>query len=491
MFQTKIHESNMFLGKVRKTSLKIQLLFFLSNRDEYTTSREIAAELEMKNPQQVQLLCREIEEDIQACYKNGEFELVVSQKQGFRLYQNNGDLQLLLNQYHYSELSYHLLTDLFYENPIKVTDFCQKYYISEATTRRKVLQVNKNLQPFGIRISIGRQLKLIGPEEKIRAYYFLANYLTYQGITNLPIEEDKQQAIIRKVSSFSDVLNQSYTYLQLEMVALLYGTQIYRIKKNWLLEDDSFSDYAFIPKPEQLNDWSEADWNFFLFMLYLFNLYTPKEVDYQATLAPQYQEELATWERLFFYFFPSEEKKLPNETKSDLIRLFYFQKMYPEEIYLFRIFPLISINELKEHYPLHMKRFDHFIEAFIPTCPHLNTYHFMINSLLLTLSLLPLEQRKKRVYLYLECPLSNAHLAHIRSSILNRLQMKYHLVFVDDPSSADLIISTVKQFAIPTQEYRLSVHPLLFENDYLSIEQAIINLLANKNPVKPPIVFDN
>ncbi|MFC7055642.1 hypothetical protein ACFQOY_07175 [Enterococcus alcedinis] len=75
-----------------------------------------------------------------------------------------------------------------------------------------------------------------------------------------------------------------------------------------MIEDDSFSDYAFIPKPEQLNDWSEADWNFFLFMLYLFNLYTPKEVDYQATLAPQYQEELATWERLFFYFFPSEEK---------------------------------------------------------------------------------------------------------------------------------------------------------------------------------------
>lgn len=491
MFQTKIHESNMFLGKVRKTSLKIQLLFFLSNRDEYTTSREIAAELEMKNPQQVQQLCREIEEDIQECYKNGEFELVVSQKQGFRLYQNNGDLQLLLNQYHYSELSYHLLTDLFYETPIKVTDFCQKYYVSEATTRRKVLQVNKNLKPFGIRISIGRQLKLVGPEEKIRAYYFLANYLTYQGITNLPIEEDRQQALIRKVTSFIDVLDQSYTHLQLEIIALLYGTQIYRIQKNWLIEDDSYSDYAFVEKPEQLNDWSEADWHFFLFILYLFNLYTPKEADYQATLLPKYQKDLAIWKRLFFYFFPNEKEILPNAIEQDLVRLFHFQSVYPDDIYLFRVFPLVSVNELQERYPLHMKRFDHFMEAFIYACPQINTYHFMINSLLLTLSLSSPEQLKERVYLYLESPpLSYAYLDHLRSSISNRFHMKYHLIFVDDPLSADLIVSTVKQFAAPTQAYRLSVHPLLFENDYLSIEQAIMNFLATKSPAKQPIQYD-
>lgn len=491
MFQTKFHESNVFLGKVRKTSLKIQLLFFLSSRNEYTTSKEIAAELEIKNPQQVQQLCREIEEDIQACYKNGEFELVVSQKQGFRLYQNSGDLKLLLNEYNYSELSYNLLTELFYMNPIPVTDFCGKHFVSEATTRRKVLQVNKNLQPFGIRISIGRQLTMIGSEENIRAFYFLSNYLTYQSITNLPIEEDRKKTLVAAVHSFVTDLDQSYTDFQIEMIALLYGTQIYRIKKDWLIEGNPFSAYHFTQKPEQLTDWSEVDWDFFLFMLYLLNLYTPSQQDYQTLLYPQHQNDLATWEQLFFYFFPSDIKQLPQAVEKDLIRLCHFQQVFPKDIYLFHIFPLISVTELQSRYPLHMKRFDHFMEAFITACPHINTYHFMINSLLLTLSLLPLEQRKEQVYLYLECPLSNAYLEHLRSSILERLQVKYQLVFVNDPLSADLVISTAKQFTTPQRDNRLSVHPLLFESDYRLIEEAIMDFLATTEKPKELISLDN
>lgn len=491
MFQTELYKSNVFFGKVRKTSLKIQLLYFLSNREEYTTSREIAAELEMKNPQQVQLLCREIEEDIKDCYKNGEFELVVNQKLGFRLYHYDGDLKLLLNQYHYSELSYNLLTDLFYHSPIKVSDFCEKYYVSEATARRKVLQVNKNLEPFGIRISIGRQLKLVGPEESIRSYYFLANHLTYQSIINLSIEDDRKQDLIQVTTSLLADCGQSYTDTQIEMIALLYGTQIYRIKKGFSLTENHFIRYSFVEKPTQLSDWSEADWDFFLSMLYLFDLYTPNHNDYQQRLVTDYQHELDAWEHLFFYFFPNDLKKLPQVTEKELIRLFHFEQCFPGDIYLFRIFPLISVTELQERYPLHMKRFDHFTEAFIAACPSINSYHFMINSLLLTLSLSPLQQRKECVYLYLESPFTYSYLEHLRSSILERFQRKYQLIFVNDPFSADLVISTVKQFTASRQDNLLSVHPLLFENDYRLIEETIINFLSFKEKPKDVFLFEH
>lgn len=487
MFQTKVYETNLFVGKVRKTSLKMQLLFFLSNQDSFSSSREIASELKLKNPQQAQLLCRELEEDIRECYPNEEFQLIISQVHGFRLERKEGDLQLLINQYHYSELSYHLLTDLFFESPIKVQTFCKKRFVSEATARRKVQQVNKNLEPFEIRISMGKQLTLVGVEENIRAYYFLTNFLTYQSVLNLPIEEEYQKNLIAEVSTFIEQFSPSYTNFQVEMIALLFGTQSYRIKQgNTLLNKpaaiEQLNDHFFIDKPTTLSHWSVPDWEFFLFILYLFNLYTPTEEAYRSSLLPNFELELNSWTDSFGFFFKKRMEKLPNNASKDLIRLFHYSFIYPKDVYLFHLFPLLSIKELTKRYPLHMKRFEHFFTAFIYTYPQFDTLHFKTNSLLLTLALSSKDQRKETVYLYLECPLSDAYVEHLKTSIIERVQAKYHVNFVEHESFADLTISTMKHFTMPAKPNFLSVHPLLFENDYLLIEDAIQNFFSYDSP---------
>ena len=486
MFRTKIYEANSFVGKVRKTSLKMQLLFFLSNQDGFTSSREIASELKLKNPQQAQLLCRELEEDINECYPNKEFQLIICQVHGFRLDRTQGDLQLLINHYHYSELSYHLLTDLFYQSPIKVQTFCEKHFVSEATARRKVQQVNKNLEPFGLRITMGKLLTLVGSEENIRAYYFLSNLLTYQSVLNLPIEEEQQKTLIDEVSGFIEQLQPTYTKFQIEMIALLFGTQSYRIKQGYTLLNkpatlEHIEEHFFIEKPVSLSNWSVADWEFFLFILYLFNLYVPSEEAYQSSLLPTFQLELNSWTDSFGFFFKNMEK-LPNNASTDLIRLFHYSFIFPKDVYLFHLFPLLSIEDLTERYPLHMKRFEHFFTAFIYTYPHFDTLHFQTNSLLLTLALAPKDQRKETIYIYLECPLSDAYVAHLKTSIIERVQAKYHVNFVEHASSADLTISTMKHFTMPANPNFLSVHPLLFENDYLLIEDAIQNFFSYDSP---------
>lgn len=487
MFRTKVYESNIFIGKTRKSALKMQLLYFLSNHDRFSTSREITTELGLKSPHQTQQLLRELEEDLKICYPNKEFQLIINQTKGVQLIRSNGDLQLLLNSYHYSELSYDLLTDLFYESPITVQRFCEKHFVSEATTRRKVRQVNKNLETFNIHITVGRQLTLVGKEEHIRAYYLLTNNLTYQSILNLPIEENQQKDFVRLVSSFVHQKNLKYSTLQIEMIALLYGTQVYRINKGFSLNEkpsviQNLDDDFFPEKPIEFDKWSTNDWQYFIFILYVLNLYFPTDSLYTTYLLPTYQEELMNWTSSFTFFFQYATEQLPHQIEKDLVRLLHFNQLYTGDIYLFYLFPLLSIEELTERYPLHMNRFNHFWTAFIYTYPHLNYQHFKINSLLLTLSLVPLEQRKESIYIYLECPLSNAYVEHLKTSIIERVQAKYHVNFVEHESFADLTISTMKHFTMPANPNFLSVHPLLFENDYLLIEDAIQNFFSYDSP---------
>ena len=424
MFRTKVYESNIFIGKTRKSALKMQLLYFLSNHDRFSTSREITTELGLKSPYQTQQLLRELEEDLKICYPNKEFQLIINQTKGVQLIRSNGDLQLLLNSYHYSELSYDLLTDLFYESPITVQRFCEKHFVSEATTRRKVRQVNKNLK---------------------------------------------------------------YSTLQIEMIALLYGTQVYRINKGFSLNEkpsviQNLDDDFFPEKPIEFDKWSTNDWQYFIFILYVLNLYFPTDSLYTTYLLPTYQEELMNWTSSFTFFFQYATEQLPHQIEKNLVRLLHFNQLYTGDIYLFYLFPLLSIEELTERYPLHMNRFNHFWTAFIYTYPHLNYQHFKINSLLLTLSLVPLEQRKESIYIYLECPLSNAYVEHLKTSIIERVQAKYHVNFVEHESFADLTISTMKHFTMPANPNFLSVHPLLFENDYLLIEDAIQNFFSYDSP---------
>lgn len=485
MFKTKNSELDLYLGKERKTALKIQLLFFLSDQEEFVTSKEISTHLNIKNPQQTQQLCRELETDLKDCYKNNEFQLIISKVYGCRLQRTDGNLDLLLNSYHYTELSYNLLTELFYKSPLTVSDFCKKYYVSEATARRKVRQLNQNLSLFNIRITFGRNLTLVGSEEDIRAYYLLSNYLTYQNISNLPLIDDvRKQQVIQVATHIAAQLNPSYTASQIEVIALLYGVQDYRIKiLNQSLQQrptviEHFDDAFFTENHAPSTQWSIHDWHLFLFYLYLFNLYRPEKEEAIDSLQQMYQTEITRWKHLFSHFFPETPALELSINREPLIRLFHFHRQYPEDIYLFHIFPLLSLEELTQRYPLHMKRFEHFFNAFICQYPTFNTLHFQVNSLLLTLSVSPLDQRKERIYLYLESLFPDAHTLFLKTSLLERLQIKYHIVFVDNPLSADLTISTVKHFTTITKDNHLSVHPLLLENDYLLIEKAIDNLFS-------------
>lgn len=467
----------------QRTTIKTKLLIYLSNQEDFVTSSQITEELGLNNPQQAQLLCRELESDLADCYQDNEFVLVTSQSRGFLLKRQTGDLKLLLNDYRYSELSYHLLTSLFYESPVNTAAFCEKNYVSEATLRRKIRQLNLYLAAFNLRITAARELKLVGEEADILTYYFLSNHLTYQTINNLSMPKERQNRRIREAQKILTDLGQSFTDFQIEMFALLYGSQAYRIEKGITLSCaptvlNEIPPCFFPEKPKQLEHWSIFDWQFLILTTYTFCLYFPTKSLIDKALKPLYQAELATWQTLFQQFFSPKSDLTFSAQEEELIRLFLFNRLIPKNVYLFQLFPILSMDELIARYPLHIERFQQFSEAFLEIYPQYNTYHFSIHSLLTTLQLAPIEQKKETVSIYLEAIYSKNYQVYLKTKITERLHDKYHLLFVDQVTEADMTISAMKYFNEASRPDYVFIHPLLLESDYRLIEQAITQVLV-------------
>lgn len=476
-------------GLQKKIIIKKELLLLLSSYTTFVSSKEIAQQLNIDNIQQVQLLCRELADEIEEFYQPTEFELKINNN-GILLVRGSGDLKKLLNQYHYEEPSFDLVMDLFFNRVIPLTDFCQRYYVSESTVRRKVRQINKNLQDFDLRIICSHDLKLIGEEHKVLSFIVLSAYLTFQKMTNTLVSEQTKKRSIAQTKRIVATFSDSPTELEIDSIALIYSVITISTRKGLHLDKDwqAFSQINtdFLPeKPEFLTDWTEKDWEFFLAALYLYNFYHPTHLN--DHFPARYQAIKSDWEKIFRANFPVSLNIKDAEVQKELQRMILFCDWYPNDNYILGLFPVVSLDDLTKRYPLHLERYDSFWSEFLQKQPKLNINYFQLNSLLLTLYLTPLEKRKEHISIYLESAHNIAAVDNLKTAIYEAFWIKYQITFVDSKEEADLYVSSIKQLSNEQVEEFIPIHPLFLNNDVQLIEQKIQAVIEKKNDNKKAI----
>lgn len=480
-----------FYGLHRKIALKKELLYFLANRDDFISSREIAKELNLGNPQQAQLLYHELKEDIAKYYKQNEFEIVINQIQGVRMIKNHGDIHLLINEYHYTELSFHLMVHLYYNRVIETSDFCAELFVSEATLRRRIRQLNKNLRPFTLRITCARKITLVGTEKDIRAYYTLSSYSIFRKLSNLPseyTEKDIHLEDAQVISKILRVMGGGFSKAESDMIALFFVTHSYPINQGYSLSEE-FENHApfnlkmFPQKPKFLQNWLDGDWYFFLFSAYLFDLYRVGPLEKHLIQSDIYKNRGLDWERLFKKNFPIHPVQNLLETKKQLARFFLFKSVYPVDNYIFRLFPILSFTKQMTRYPMHLRRFEQFWKEYTQLHPIMRTYHFKTNCLLLTLYLTPLSERKEEISIYVESKFSPQYTDYLMTSLTDYFYARYSLRFVSRKEKADLVLSTVKNLLPDNQDGSTYIHPLVPENDFELIEQRINQIIKERSQI--------
>lgn len=470
-------------GLQKKMILKKELLLLLSGYTTFVSSKEIAQQLKLESAQQVQLLCRELAADIEEFYQPTELNLQINNN-GILLVRGESDLQRLLTHYHAKEPSFDLVMDLFFHRVIPLADFCSKHFMSESTVRRKVRQVNKNLKAFEIRITCSHELKLIGEEHKILSFIVLAAYLSFQKMSNTTIVPRHTQTQIlaqtrRIVATFSD----SPTELEIDSIALIYSILAVSTKNGHHLEETwhPFTQITadFLPeKPEFLTKWTQKDWEFFLTALYLYNFYLPPHLkDHLPACCGKVKKD---WEDLFIANFSTDLGIKKAHVQQELQRLFLFCDWYPNDNYILELFPVVSLEEITKRYPLHLERYDLFWSEFMQNYPAFNLNYFRVNSLLLTLYLTPLEERKERIIIYLESAHNISFVENLKIAIYEYFWIKYQIVFTDNKTEADLYLSSIKQLSDSETNEVISIHPLLLTSDFQLIEQKIQDVIENK-----------
>lgn len=112
--------------------------------------------------------------------------------------------------------------------------------------------------------------------------------------------------------------------------------------------------------------------------------------------------------------------------------------------------------------------------------PAFNLNYFRVNSLLLTLYLTPLEERKERILIYLESAHNISFVENLKIAIYEYFWIKYQIVFTDNKTEADLYLSSIKQLSDSETNEVISIHPLLLTSDFQLIEQKIQDVIENK-----------
>lgn len=469
-------------GLQKKMILKKELLLLLSEYTTFVSSTEIAYQLGLDSTQQAQLLCRELAEDVAEFYQPSEFELNIN-KNGVMLIRKNGDLQRLLTHYHSEEPSFNLLLALFFNRVIQLADYCGKYYVSESTVRRRVRQTNKGLKDFNLKITCSHELKLVGQEQDILKFIVLSAYLAFQKMSNTFVSEEKKQKILNQTKKIVTPLFDEHVKIEFDTIALIYSILSVNIQNDIHLEKDwqPFSQIEgdFLPeKPVFLTDWTKQDWEFFLTTLYLYNLYLPPKL--KEHLPACCQEMKDDWSRGFSAYFPTKIGGRKAYVEQELQRLFLFCDWYPKNNYILELFPIVSLKELAERYPLHLERFELLWSDFNQTYPAYQTDYFKLNSLLLTLYLTPLDERKEKISIYLETIPNRPLTEDVKIAIYEYFWIKYQISFTEQIETADLYVTTIKQLVPNPNRFVIPIHPLILNSDLQLIEQNIQRVLKER-----------
>lgn len=278
------------------------MLHILENQTDFISTNQLQSILGYSNMYLVKKTLRELKEEMQYFYEKEDVLLIISQRNGVRLLHTIDNLHPFIIDFLNNDIAIQLLITILFEREVVTETFCETFYISESSLRRKVKEINQHLDFYELKITLSRKMHLVGPENKIRLLTFALLFFIYRTSEDTQWGDQYMENghLVKQLEIYLDIHNSAIQRDILFFVVLSYTISIekgepYQPEKSEIFYFDNFD---FPDKPDFLFHWSLYDWKLFTMSIYSTALHSkllePSQV---KNLFPK--NKLVRWKQLF------------------------------------------------------------------------------------------------------------------------------------------------------------------------------------------------
>lgn len=462
--------------------MKLDMLHILENQTDFISTNQLQSILGYSNMYLVKKTLRELKEEMQYFYDKEDVILIISQRNGVRLLHTIDNLHPFIIDFLNNDIAIQLLITILFEREVVTETFCETFYISESSLRRKVKEINQHLDFYELKITLSRKMHLVGPENKIRLLTFALLFFIYRTSEDTQWGDQYMENghLVKQLEIYLDIHNSAIQRDILFFVVLSYTISIekgepYQPEKSEIFYFDNFD---FPDKPDFLFHWSLYDWKLFTMSIYSTALHSkllePSQV---KNLFPK--NKLVRWKQLFALNFRELTTKESLLVEESLAKQFLTRSFFIIDNDLFDSFHIVDYEKMEQIFPIFVAKFEYFWQTFIAEFPESNFHYIKNVNFLFCLHLMPVESffMEIRIYIY---DIPDVIKTYIQLQILNRFGSKFKLIFVDEQMEADLIlgISSFHEFPPNKIPSYLCIKMNLTMTDYAQIELKINTIIA-------------
>ncbi len=476
-------------GLDKNTLLKRNIIDTLDRRTQPFTYKELAEAIQTSSVTTLQTTCKELADLMEQLYPDHSCSLVIqkeNQGTAVTLLRSSDNLQLFYDYLYSADLAYEILQTLLFERKTSTVLFCMDHGLSESSLKRKIKDINQEIDDFDLRITCAKQLSLKGPEAKVRAFYYIflrsvhRQFFTIPVINNLTTDYQLATDLAEYLGVSGDLtLVERFAYW-----VLITRLAISKGKKLQLSQEDLLimSTLEFPEQPAFLPNWSTQDWNFLLTVVYCSlseNFQLPLKAE-NLVDAPQQQ----SWIQLFqknFRLLTIDEEQLIHMKLNQLKMTVHFFPL--SSTFLTTLQAFVGLDDLTEMYPLYLQRFEAFWQEWSEQLPNPELEMFRMFSLATCISIMPMDQLLPEIAVYVYSETSDSFKQYLRIKLNFYFSNRYTLKFVETPEDADLLLSTVPFYdeQCSPQQKHLIVRARVSQKDLDNIAECLRELFKNQS----------
>ncbi|MDT2735851.1 helix-turn-helix domain-containing protein [Enterococcus pseudoavium] len=473
------------LGMDKNTLLKIQIIETLDRLSAPISLKELQLKIEHASLGTIRMNCKELQTIIAELYKNKDYSLKLCiNNGGIQLERSSSNLQSLAGYLYQQDLACQIIRAILVKRKISAIQFCMAKNISESKLRRKIKEINRELADYELYISCSANISLKGREVDIRRFYYIFLRGLYQQFAMVGASDTDSYYQLSQQIEADLKLTDNPANREMISFWLLITNQFLNKKADLTFtraEQEWLNQFKFPNKPPFLKTWNTNEWKFFLHAIYS-SLLNDFELQTKNPSQDQVFSQAAThWIAAFTNNFRPlnhrEQKFITRKIKQLYAALVFFNL---NDDMLNRLSDTLSLNTLQTQFPYYHHRFEAFWDKFTQEVSWCDQQQLKLYSLLTCVSLFPLENCLPNISIYVFSEYSELFSILIREKIQLHFKNQYHLDFVAEPQTAQLIIGTspaCRNFLVEGQEF-LIIRSNLSATDYKDIEVVLTSLVA-------------
>lgn len=461
------------------------IIQILDNQADYIPSEQLLFSLGYSNITQVKKLCKKLQDYIKECYTEDEITLIINKRHGIRLLRHpTCSFQDLFNLISSEDIAYCIFKEILIQRVVSVKEFCDNYFVSFSTLKRKVKEINNTINDYELHITVSHQLKIRGKESTIRCFSFFILFMMHRQLSTIPWITNKQK-YFDLAAKVSQALQLNYSFVQEEILALHLFLCCSAIERGYPFHFKEVSlpflkNIGFPTKPDFLIDWSTDEWEFLLLMIHNSNLsnYTVP-LNFDRLQLPELTHDYKLWITLFEKYLAPFDNTQAKFIYQNFLKLYLGSFFFKIDQDLLKAFPGVRFTVKENEQPYFFAQVQKLWYDFSEHCGSWARNHFETQSLFLCHYLLSAKRLLPQINIYLYTDLPDLFLENIKNDITSYFASKYNIVFVPKPEESDLIVGTIKYPEKRNANYpsQILIQSLLTQQDYQHLVEIIKEVL--------------